>query len=65
MELVQTPALLPSRAQRVRTLTPVEYGVEMGTAEQSEHCQIRLAVSAVCGGVDQHQAAGCPHDVAA
>ena len=65
VELVQPDTVPPTLAQRPLPLVALDNGVEIRAAEQRQHRQVGLAMAAVRRGVDQHRAAGGPHDVAA
>ena len=57
IQLVQPDAVAPTVAQRPLCLIPVEHRVEIRAAEQRQHRQVGLAMTAVRRGVDQHDAA--------
>ncbi len=63
MELVQRDPVTPARAQWRRPIVRREHLLEERAAEQGEHRQVGLAVTAVRGGVDEHDAAGRPQHV--
>jgi hypothetical protein len=64
-QLVQSQPLLPAGGERVHRLVAGDDAGQVGEAEQVQHGDVHLAVSAVAGrvhGVDL--AVGAPHAVA-
>ena len=62
---MQADPVTPARAQQVYRSIPLDDDVQKGATEEVQHRQVALAVPTVCGGVDEHHAAGRPHQVTA
>lgn len=63
MQLVQRHPLAPTWFQRVRVLIPLDDRRQFRAAEQRQHRQICLTVSAVRGRIDHHHPFRSPHHI--